>query len=107
MGAGSHRRATLQIQSPDAGRTASPRTGRMRHLLHCRKPDINCFMMACERRAGTDTWLGGVRSGSRPHISYHAPCSSSGCDNCNEWFHGDCIRITEKMAKAIRGVVLS
>lgn len=26
----------------------------------------------------------------------------SGCDNCNEWFHGDCIRITEKMAKAIR-----
>ncbi|NXJ58735.1 CXXC1 protein, partial [Spizaetus tyrannus] len=26
----------------------------------------------------------------------------SGCDNCNEWFHGDCINITEKMAKAIR-----
>uniref|UniRef100_A0A8C4UAW4 CXXC-type zinc finger protein 1 n=1 Tax=Falco tinnunculus TaxID=100819 RepID=A0A8C4UAW4_FALTI len=25
-----------------------------------------------------------------------------GCDNCNEWFHGDCINITEKMAKAIR-----
>lgn len=26
----------------------------------------------------------------------------SGCDNCNEWFHGHCINITEKMAKAIR-----
>uniref|UniRef100_A0A8U7NW87 CXXC-type zinc finger protein 1 n=1 Tax=Corvus moneduloides TaxID=1196302 RepID=A0A8U7NW87_CORMO len=25
-----------------------------------------------------------------------------GCDNCNEWFHGDCINITERMAKAIR-----
>ncbi|XP_037662021.1 CXXC-type zinc finger protein 1 isoform X3 [Choloepus didactylus] len=29
-------------------------------------------------------------------------CFMIGCDNCNEWFHGDCIRITEKMAKAIR-----
>uniref|UniRef100_A0A8D0B7B1 CXXC-type zinc finger protein 1 n=1 Tax=Salvator merianae TaxID=96440 RepID=A0A8D0B7B1_SALMN len=36
----------------------------------CRKPDINCFMI--------------------------------GCDRCNEWFHGHCINITEKMAKAIR-----
>ncbi|KAJ8257772.1 hypothetical protein GJAV_G00189530 [Gymnothorax javanicus] len=36
----------------------------------CRKPDINCFMI--------------------------------GCDKCNEWFHGDCINVTEKMAKAIR-----
>lgn len=26
----------------------------------------------------------------------------SGCDNCNEWFHGHCINITEKTAKAIR-----
>lgn len=26
----------------------------------------------------------------------------SGCDNCNEWFHGHCINITEKMAKAIQ-----
>lgn len=26
----------------------------------------------------------------------------SGCDNCNEWFHGHCINVTEKMAKAIR-----
>uniref|UniRef100_A0A3B5LPS7 CXXC-type zinc finger protein 1 n=1 Tax=Xiphophorus couchianus TaxID=32473 RepID=A0A3B5LPS7_9TELE len=25
-----------------------------------------------------------------------------GCDNCNEWFHGHCINITEKMAKAIQ-----
>ncbi|KTF81006.1 hypothetical protein cypCar_00031172 [Cyprinus carpio] len=25
-----------------------------------------------------------------------------GCDNCNEWFHGDCIKISEKMAKTIR-----
>ncbi|XP_025048349.1 CXXC-type zinc finger protein 1 isoform X5 [Alligator sinensis] len=30
------------------------------------------------------------------------PPPHSGCDNCNEWFHGDCINITEKMAKAIR-----
>ncbi|XP_059588981.1 CXXC-type zinc finger protein 1 [Alligator mississippiensis] len=29
-------------------------------------------------------------------------CFMIGCDNCNEWFHGDCINITEKMAKAIR-----
>ncbi|XP_051531939.1 CXXC-type zinc finger protein 1-like isoform X2 [Myxocyprinus asiaticus] len=36
----------------------------------CRKPDINCFMI--------------------------------GCDKCNEWFHGHCINVTEKMAKAIR-----
>ncbi|XP_069785166.1 CXXC-type zinc finger protein 1-like isoform X2 [Narcine bancroftii] len=36
----------------------------------CRRPDINCFMI--------------------------------GCDKCNEWFHGDCIQITEKMAKGIR-----
>lgn len=36
----------------------------------CRRPDINCFMIGCEK--------------------------------CNEWFHGDCIQITEKMAKGIR-----
>ncbi|XP_028669127.1 CXXC-type zinc finger protein 1a [Erpetoichthys calabaricus] len=29
-------------------------------------------------------------------------CFMIGCDNCNEWFHGDCINVTEKMAKAIR-----
>ncbi|XP_075997513.1 CXXC-type zinc finger protein 1b isoform X1 [Genypterus blacodes] len=29
-------------------------------------------------------------------------CFMIGCDNCNEWFHGHCISITEKMAKAIR-----
>ncbi|XP_042562667.1 CXXC-type zinc finger protein 1-like isoform X2 [Clupea harengus] len=29
-------------------------------------------------------------------------CFMIGCDNCNEWFHGDCIGISEKMAKAIR-----
>ncbi|KAJ8393490.1 hypothetical protein AAFF_G00059630 [Aldrovandia affinis] len=29
-------------------------------------------------------------------------CFMIGCDNCNEWFHGDCIHVTEKMAKAIR-----
>lgn len=37
-----------------------------------------------------------------PHISTTCSIVCSGCDNCNEWFHGDCIRITEKMAKAIR-----
>ncbi|XP_052460839.1 CXXC-type zinc finger protein 1-like [Carassius gibelio] len=36
----------------------------------CRKPDMNCFMIAC--------------------------------DSCSEWFHGDCINISEKMAKTIR-----
>uniref|UniRef100_A0A8C2KM28 CXXC-type zinc finger protein 1 n=2 Tax=Cyprinus carpio TaxID=7962 RepID=A0A8C2KM28_CYPCA len=36
----------------------------------CRKPDFNCFMIACE--------------------------------NCSEWFHGDCINISEKIAKTIR-----
>uniref|UniRef100_A0A672PPF8 CXXC-type zinc finger protein 1 n=1 Tax=Sinocyclocheilus grahami TaxID=75366 RepID=A0A672PPF8_SINGR len=36
----------------------------------CRKPDINCFMIAC--------------------------------DNCSEWFHGECINISEKMSKTIR-----
>ncbi|CAL1608659.1 unnamed protein product [Knipowitschia caucasica] len=29
-------------------------------------------------------------------------CFMIGCDNCNEWFHGHCINITEKQAKAIR-----
>uniref|UniRef100_A0A3Q4BAB5 CXXC-type zinc finger protein 1 n=1 Tax=Mola mola TaxID=94237 RepID=A0A3Q4BAB5_MOLML len=29
-------------------------------------------------------------------------CFMIGCDNCNEWFHGHCINITEKAAKAIR-----
>uniref|UniRef100_A0A8C1CNV5 CXXC-type zinc finger protein 1 n=2 Tax=Cyprinus carpio TaxID=7962 RepID=A0A8C1CNV5_CYPCA len=29
-------------------------------------------------------------------------CFMIGCDNCNEWFHGDCIKISEKMAKTIR-----
>ncbi|XP_035376515.1 CXXC-type zinc finger protein 1b isoform X1 [Electrophorus electricus] len=29
-------------------------------------------------------------------------CFMIGCDNCNEWFHGRCINVTEKMAKAIR-----
>jgi cpG-binding protein len=24
-----------------------------------------------------------------------------GCDNCNEWYHGDCISITEDLAKKI------
>ncbi|XP_026539945.1 CXXC-type zinc finger protein 1 [Notechis scutatus] len=28
-------------------------------------------------------------------------CFMIGCDHCNEWFHGHCINITEKMAKAI------
>uniref|UniRef100_A0A3Q3FU67 CXXC-type zinc finger protein 1 n=1 Tax=Labrus bergylta TaxID=56723 RepID=A0A3Q3FU67_9LABR len=34
----------------------------------------------------------------KPDIS----CFMIGCDNCNEWFHGHCIDITEKSAKAIR-----
>ncbi|XP_062855567.1 CXXC-type zinc finger protein 1a isoform X2 [Trichomycterus rosablanca] len=29
-------------------------------------------------------------------------CFMIGCDNCNEWFHGDCINISEKTAKSIR-----
>ncbi|XP_030640290.1 CXXC-type zinc finger protein 1a [Chanos chanos] len=29
-------------------------------------------------------------------------CFMIGCENCNEWFHGDCINISEKMAKSIR-----
>lgn len=28
-------------------------------------------------------------------------CYFSGCDNCEEWYHGDCIGITEKDAKYI------
>lgn len=37
-------------------------------------------------------------------LMQHTPVSPthSGCDNCNEWFHGHCIHITEKTAKAIR-----
>lgn len=34
----------------------------------------------------------------RPDIN----CFMIGCDSCNEWFHGDCINISEKAAKAIR-----
>ncbi|XP_033485553.2 CXXC-type zinc finger protein 1a [Epinephelus lanceolatus] len=29
-------------------------------------------------------------------------CFMIGCDNCTEWFHGDCIGVSEKAAKAIR-----
>ncbi|XP_016118659.1 CXXC-type zinc finger protein 1-like, partial [Sinocyclocheilus grahami] len=29
-------------------------------------------------------------------------CFMIGCDNCNDWFHGDCIKISEKIAKTIR-----
>ncbi|KAM8793706.1 CXXC-type zinc finger protein 1-like [Eudromia elegans] len=29
-------------------------------------------------------------------------CFMIGCDGCNEWFHGECINITERMAKGIR-----
>ncbi|CAL8318977.1 unnamed protein product [Merluccius merluccius] len=35
----------------------------------CRRPDINCFMIGCER--------------------------------CNEWFHGECVGVSEKTAKTI------
>uniref|UniRef100_A0A8C8GJ44 CXXC-type zinc finger protein 1 n=1 Tax=Oncorhynchus tshawytscha TaxID=74940 RepID=A0A8C8GJ44_ONCTS len=34
----------------------------------------------------------------RPDIN----CFMIGCDCCNEWFHGDCIGISEKAAKVIR-----
>ncbi|XP_057212554.1 CXXC-type zinc finger protein 1a isoform X2 [Triplophysa rosa] len=34
----------------------------------------------------------------RPDIN----CFMIGCDSCNEWFHGDCIHISEKTAKTIR-----
>ncbi|XP_009474668.1 PREDICTED: CXXC-type zinc finger protein 1-like, partial [Nipponia nippon] len=47
--------------------------------------------------------------GGEENAPVYAPCRKPdincfmiGCDNCNEWFHGDCINITEKMAKAIR-----
>ena len=26
----------------------------------------------------------------------------SGCDNCEEWYHGDCVNVTEKEAKDIK-----
>ncbi|XP_069771309.1 uncharacterized protein [Narcine bancroftii] len=47
-----------------------PGCSQLRFIVSARRPDINCFMI--------------------------------GCDKCNEWFHGDCIQITEKMAKGIR-----
>lgn len=46
--------------------------------------------------------LGVGCGGGAPPSSPLPPPPPSGCDNCNEWFHGDCINITEKMAKAIR-----
>uniref|UniRef100_T1GH53 PHD-type domain-containing protein n=1 Tax=Megaselia scalaris TaxID=36166 RepID=T1GH53_MEGSC len=27
---------------------------------------------------------------------------STGCDNCDNWYHGDCINVTEKEAKHIK-----
>lgn len=59
--------------------------------------------MSLGKVGGAVTWQGWVRPiGAAHHISTTRPILCSGCDNCNEWFHGDCIRITEKMAKAIR-----
>ncbi|XP_041129583.1 CXXC-type zinc finger protein 1b isoform X1 [Polyodon spathula] len=55
----------------------------------------------------------GLESGMEVENGEHAPvycicrkpdinCFMIGCDNCNEWFHGYCINVTEKMAKSIR-----
>jgi COMPASS component SPP1 len=45
--------------------------------------------------------LGQLMGGFFAHI-FGLYSVGSGCDNCNEWFHGHCINVTEKMAKAIR-----
>lgn len=78
--------------------------GKRAHLLHL--PQTRHQLLHDVSRGavgGMDTWPGGERPmGLAPHISLTRPILRSGCDNCNEWFHGDCIRITEKMAKAIR-----
>ena len=29
-------------------------------------------------------------------------CIHRGCDSCEEWYHGDCINVTEKDAKYIK-----
>ncbi|XP_043101952.1 CXXC-type zinc finger protein 1a [Puntigrus tetrazona] len=45
------------------------------------------------------------RSNARVYCVCRKPdinCFMIGCDSCNEWFHGDCINISEKMAKTIR-----
>lgn len=64
----------------------------------CRKPDINCFMMYDQKEKHVL-----LRSELFPFCMLISIFSTdSGCDNCNEWFHGHCINITEKMAKAIR-----
>ncbi|KAJ0023273.1 hypothetical protein NQD34_003172 [Periophthalmus magnuspinnatus] len=64
----------------------------------CRKPDINCFMMqVCYLFPHVIFYCLGVFFFSLYVLSFN-----SGCDYCNEWFHGHCINITEKQAKAIR-----
>ncbi|XP_066500662.1 CXXC-type zinc finger protein 1a isoform X2 [Hoplias malabaricus] len=48
---------------------------------------------------------GGVNPNAQLYCICRKPdinCFMIGCDNCNEWFHGDCINISEKMAKTIR-----
>uniref|UniRef100_A0A671KSX9 CXXC-type zinc finger protein 1 n=1 Tax=Sinocyclocheilus anshuiensis TaxID=1608454 RepID=A0A671KSX9_9TELE len=45
------------------------------------------------------------RSNARVYCVCRKPdinCFMIGCDNCNDWFHGDCIQISEKIAKTIR-----
>uniref|UniRef100_A0A673GVR5 CXXC-type zinc finger protein 1 n=1 Tax=Sinocyclocheilus rhinocerous TaxID=307959 RepID=A0A673GVR5_9TELE len=45
------------------------------------------------------------RSNARVYCVCRKPdinCFMIGCDNCNDWFHGDCIKISEKIAKTIR-----
>ena len=64
----------------------------------CRKPDINCFMMYVYNQLSDEYACGSARTFAHNFASRTA----SGCDNCNEWFHGHCINITEKMAKAIQ-----
>ncbi|XP_051525614.1 CXXC-type zinc finger protein 1-like isoform X2 [Myxocyprinus asiaticus] len=60
-------------------------------------------MSDCERRLGPKMSLDQRNAPvycicRKPDIN----CFMIGCDSCSEWFHGDCINISEKMAKTIR-----
>ncbi|XP_035237858.1 CXXC-type zinc finger protein 1a isoform X3 [Anguilla anguilla] len=93
-GAWSRRRSAAGFSRPPASGTKQGKTKR--------DSEVSDF----DQPPGMDGSLEGENGENAPvYCICRKPdinCFMIGCDNCNEWFHGDCINVTEKMAKAIR-----